>query len=46
MVMVNAGLDWTHYFAAQSLLDVIMKLIGVYYADFADRYTTERLLQR
>lgn len=39
MVMVNAGLDWAHYFAARILLDVIMKLIGVYYAGFADRYT-------
>jgi hypothetical protein len=28
MVMVNAGLDWAHHFAAQLLLDVIMKFIG------------------
>ncbi len=46
MVMVNTGLDWAHYFAAQPLVDVIMKPIGVCYVDFADRYTAERLLQR
>ncbi len=42
MVMVNVGLDWRRYFAAQLLLDVIMKFIGSYYADFADRYIAER----